>query len=296
MSLRAVSCFVLAAVCVALVGPARAQKPHRAAQEAGPPAKELFGAKAKPAKLPAQPIGSYARGCLAGAMALPIDGAHWQVMRLSRNRNWGDPSLVRMIERLANKVPKAVGWNGILVGDMSQPRGGPTITGHASHQIGLDVDVWLTPMPDHVLSKEERENLSAINMVAADSMSINPETWTAPTGALVKAAAEDPVVERVLVNAAIKKELCRTAGRDRAWLKKVRPWFLHRTHMHVRIACPPGDRECKPQPAPPKGDGCGKDLAWWFTAAALHPKPSPPRPPLKLTDLPPACRAVLNAP
>ena len=71
----------------------------------------------------------------------------WQVMRLSRNRNWGHPKLVAFLERLAEKAKK-VGWNGLLVGDMSQPRGGPMLTGHASHQVGLDADIWLTPMPD----------------------------------------------------------------------------------------------------------------------------------------------------
>lgn len=296
MTCRVVPCLVLAAVLAVLAHPVAAKKPHRVVREAGPPAKELFGAKSTPANLPTRPIGFYSRGCLAGAVALPIDGPRWQVMRLSRNRNWGDPSLIRMIERLADKVPQVVGWPGILVGDMSQPRGGPALTGHTSHQIGLDVDIWLTPMPDRVLTKEERESLSATNMVAGDGLSVDRSTWSKPVGALIKAAAEDPAVERVLVNAAIKKELCQDAGHDRAWLHKVRPWFLHRTHTHVRIRCPSNDRDCKPQPLPPKGDGCGKDLDWWFTEAALHPKPGPPRPPLTLADLPPACREVLNAP
>ena len=52
---------------------------------------------------------------------------------------------------------KRVGWNGLLIGDMSQPRGGPMLNGHSSHQIGLDVDIWFTPMPDHELSPEERD-------------------------------------------------------------------------------------------------------------------------------------------
>ncbi len=113
------------------------------------PARELFGRKTKPVPLAARSIGGYAKGCLAGAVALPINGPTWQVMRLSRNRNWGHPLLIAFLERLAQGAKK-VGWNGLLVGDMSQPRGGPMLTGHASHQIGLDADIWLTPMPDHV--------------------------------------------------------------------------------------------------------------------------------------------------
>ena len=116
------------------------------------PAKELFGRKTKPDAVAARSIGFYSRGCLAGAVALPINGATWQVMRLSRNRNWGHPKLIEFLERLADKAKK-VGWSGLLVGDMSQPRGGPMLTGHTSHQVGLDADIWLTPMPDHTLSR-----------------------------------------------------------------------------------------------------------------------------------------------
>src|SRR5258706_7777270 len=120
-------------------------------------AKELFGRKVLPAAMPTRVVGFYAKGCIAGAEALPINGETWQVMRLSRHRNWAHPDMVALLERLSVKAHKDAGWPGILVGDMSQPRGGPMITGHASHQVGLDADVWLTPMPDHVLSREERE-------------------------------------------------------------------------------------------------------------------------------------------
>ncbi|MGD0027305.1 MAG: penicillin-insensitive murein endopeptidase, partial [Xanthobacteraceae bacterium] len=92
------------------------------------PAKELFARKTQPLAGAARSIGSYADGCLAGGVALPITGHAWQVMRLSRNRNWGNPKLVEFIERLGNNAKKA-GWNGLLVGDMSQPRGGPMLTG-----------------------------------------------------------------------------------------------------------------------------------------------------------------------
>ena len=128
-------------------------------------AKELFGRKPTPAPLEARAIGFYAKGCLAGAQALPINGQTWQVMRLSRNRNWGHPQLIDVLKKLAAKVPKVAGWPGLLVGDMSQPRGGPMLTGHASHQVGLDADIWLTPMPNRELSRLEREEMSAVMMV-----------------------------------------------------------------------------------------------------------------------------------
>jgi penicillin-insensitive murein endopeptidase len=262
------------------------------------PAKELFGRKTAPAPLQARTIGFYSKGCLAGAVALPINGPTWQVMRLSRNRNWGHPNLIAFLERLSAQSPKT-GWHGLLVGDLSQPRGGPMLTGHASHQVGLDADIWLTPMPDRQLSRQEREEMSATMVVAEDRRDVDPHVWTPAHVALIRAAAKDPQVARIFVNAAIKKALCRDAGSDRRWLDKVRPWWGHDYHFHVRIVCPSDSPDCKPQPEPPADDGCGHELDDWFTDAVLHPKPSPPskpKPGLKMADLPAACRQVLLAP
>src|SRR5882724_12534816 len=128
-------------------------------------AKELFGRKVLPAAMPTRVVGFYAKGCIAGAEALPINGDTWQVMRLSRHRNWAHPDMVALLERLSVKAHKDAGWPGLLVEDMSQPRGGPMLTGHASHQIGLDADIWLTSMPNRNLSRLEREEMSAVNMV-----------------------------------------------------------------------------------------------------------------------------------
>ena len=264
------------------------------------PAKELFARRLKPADMQARSIGFYAHGCLAGGIALPINGKTWQVMRLSRNRNWGHPELIAFLERLANKAPKISDWPGILVGDMSQPRGGPMLTGHASHQVGLDADIWLTPMPKTPLSREEREEMSATMVVAPDRKDVDPKVWTPGHFAVIKAAAEDPKVERIFVNAAIKKALCREAGKDRAFLHKVRPWWGHDYHFHVRMACQPGSPDCKAQDPAGETEGCGKDLDWWFRDSVIHPEPPKeppkPRPPLTLADLPAACKQVLLAP
>src|SRR6185369_16382651 len=159
------------------------------------PAKELFARKPTPADMQARSIGFYTRGCLAGGVALPINGKTWAVMRLSRQRNFGHPELVAFMERLAAKVPKVSGWPGLLVGDMAQARGGPMLTGHTSHQVGLDADIWLTPMPKTPLSREEREEMSATNVVAEDKRDVDPKVWTHGHFAVIKAAAEDPKVE-----------------------------------------------------------------------------------------------------
>jgi penicillin-insensitive murein endopeptidase len=220
---------------------------------------------------------------------------------LSRNRYWGHPNLVALVRRLADKAHKDAGWPGILIGDMSQPRGGPMLTGHASHQVGLDADIWLTPMPDRRLSREEREETSAVMMVRADRLDIDPGAWTPSHLAVIRAAAQEPSVQRIFVNAAIKKALCREAKGDRGWLHKVRPMYGHDYHFHIRIKCPPGSSGCESQAEPPAGDGCKPaDLAYWFKDSILHPKPPKeppkPKPPITLAQLPAACRQVLAAP
>src|SRR5271167_2244038 len=177
-----ISLALLVVLLLAATAPALAQDPGTLDKAPLPPlphpdspstpAKELFARKTEPVPLAARSIGFYASGCLAGAVALPINGATWQVMRLSRNRNWGHPKLIAFLERLAENAKK-VGWNGLLVGDMSQPRGGPMLTGHASHQVGLDADIWLTPMPDHPLSAADREEMSAVDMVRPDRLAVD---------------------------------------------------------------------------------------------------------------------------
>jgi penicillin-insensitive murein DD-endopeptidase len=256
-------------------------------------AKVLFGRESTPAPGPAQAIGAYERGCLSGAVALPADGPNWQVMRPSRNRSWGHPALIALLERVAAKLPSVADWPGLLVGDIAQPRGGPMLTGHSSHQIGLDADIWLTPMPSRRLSRTERDEIAATDVVAADGMDVDPSTWTPQHRRLLEAFARESAAARIFVNAAIKRALCREAGADRDWLTKIRPWWGHNYHFHIRVSCPVGDPECQSQTPPPPGDGCGKELDWWFTEEALHPRPAPPGKPLRLTDLPRACTALV---
>lgn len=299
----------LAACAVIAASPARAQDkgsvdpkplpPLAQPDDPATPARELFARRLKPAALPTQVIGTYNRGCIAGAERMPINGDGWQVMRLSRNRNFGHPELIALLKRLSANARKDAGWPGILVGDIGQPRGGPALSGHASHQVGLDADIWLTPMPEHRLSRNEREEMSAVMTVRPDRLDVDPRVFTPGHLAVIRAAALEPAVQRIFVNAAIKKALCREAKGNRSWLTKVRPWSGHDYHFHIRMVCPAGSPECHGQRDQEGGDGCD-DLAYWFSDAVLHPPPpkEPPKPvqPLTLAQLPPACRTVLHAP
>jgi len=267
------------------------------------PAKELFGGITLPTKGPATPYGFYAKGCMAGAVAIPTDGPTWQAMRLSRNRRWGNPAMIALIERLSKEAAEKDGWPGLLLGDIAQPRGGPMLTGHASHQIGLDADIWLTPMPSRRLSGDERENLSATSMLKTDAfLTVDPKIWSTSRARLIMRAASYPEVERIFVNPAIKKKLCDTWTGDRSAMGKVRPYYGHDYHFHIRIHCPKGSTTCKAQDPVPPGDGCDKSLAWWFMPERWakpddKPKDKPEKPHfIKMSDLPGQCLAVLEGP
>jgi penicillin-insensitive murein endopeptidase len=264
-----------------------------------PLAKDLFGAVRLPAVSKPQSYGFYSKGCFTGGVAIATDGPTWQAMRLSRNRRWGHPAMIKLIEKLSRDAV-ADGWPGLLLGDISQPRGGPMLSGHASHQIGLDADIWFTPMPDHRLTAEERENMSAVSLIKKGSHFVDDRLWTPAHERLLKRAASYPEVERILVNPGIKKMLCDTVTGDRSWLKKIRPFWGHDYHFHIRIGCQPGSNGCKAQDAPPNDDGCGKPLAWWFTDEPWRPNKNPDAPKARdimtMASLPKQCRAVLEAP
>lgn len=264
-------------------------------------AKALFGAMTAGSDQKATVYGGYARGCVAGAVQLPETGPTWQAMRLSRNRNWGHPELIEFIERLSTFAATLPGWKGLYVGDMSQPRGGPMLSGHASHQSGLDVDIWMLPADDLTLSERARENLSSISLRKQNGAYVNGN-WTAAHHALLRAAASDPAVARIFVFPGAKVQMCKDETGDREWLRKIRPWWGHHYHFHVRLACPDGfrGRHCDDQTPPPAGDGCA-DAEQWVQNILNPPPPDPDAPPpqprreLTLADLPKQCAEVLSS-
>ena len=283
---------LILAIALAGVEPAAAQDTI--------PAKQLFGAKRLPADLAARSVGFYSRGCLSGARAMPVDGPHWQAMRLSRNRVWGHPVLIDYLQWLAREAAAKDGWPGLLVGDLSQPRGGPMLTGHSSHQVGLDADIWLMPMPKRKLSRRERETMSAVAVTKGGANEVYANVWTDAHFRLLKRAASHKGVERILVAPGIKKKLCETETGNKSWLRKIRPYWGHNYHMHIRMSCPKGSPACKSQKPPPNDHGCGQHLAWWFGKEpyADPSKPPPkvkPKPPITLAGLPSTCREILQA-
>lgn len=244
---------------------------------------------ARPAAGPAEAIGGTANGCMVGAQQLPFDGPGWQAVRISRNRHWALPPTIEFVRNFAGELRRA-GFPAIYIGDMAQPRGGRMPNGHASHQIGLDVDIWfnLRPKPDRPAA--QREDIETPSLVRVDR-SIDREVFEPRHIEMLRVAAMRPNVDRIFVNPSIKRELCQTVTGDRSWLRRLRPWYGHDSHFHVRLTCPPDSPECIQQGPLPPGDGCGEDLAWWFRPRepVVPPVRPPPRP------QPPArCQSVLR--
>ena len=236
-----------AATILGLAMPASAQSPL---------AKDVFGRVAGPTGGTPVAVGTYSKGCFNGGVQLPESGPTWQAMRLSRNRNWGHPELVNFLVGLSRAATQ-MGWRGLYIGDMSQPRGGPMLTGHASHQMGLDADIWMLPPSRLNLSPQERENLSSITVVAGNGLSVN-SNFTGSHAAIIQSAAMDPRVDRIFLDAAIKVAMCDMNGNRGSWLQKLRPTPNHDYHFHVRLNCPAGNRGCS-NPATPVAALSGND-------------------------------------
>lgn len=266
----------------------------------GVQAKQLFGAKPTGSAQNSAAYGSYAKGCLSGGAELAETGPTWQAMRLSRNRNWGHPDVIDYIQTLSAKAAQQPGWNGLYIGDISQPRGGPMLSGHRSHQMGLDVDIWMRPADTLTLSATQRENISSISMRRNKGAFVN-SSWSKQHHEILKAAASDPRVARIFVFPGAKVQMCKDETGDRAWLRKIRPWWGHHYHFHVRLNCPKDAQSCVNQDPPPAGDGCDA-AAQWVQDILFPPPPDPTAPPpkprreLQMTDLPRECVAVLQSP
>ncbi|BFI44957.1 penicillin-insensitive murein endopeptidase [Yersinia pseudotuberculosis] len=235
-----------------------------------------------------QSIGGFANGCVIGAQPLPLESADYQVMRSDQRRYFGHPDLLNFIHRLSAQAHQQQ-LGTVLIGDMAMPAGGRFSSGHASHQSGLDVDIWLQ-LPKPRWSQQQLLKPQPIDLVAVDGKRVIPALWQPQIESLIKLAAKDNDVTRIFVNPAIKKQLCLDAGADRQWLHKVRPWFAHRAHMHVRLRCPANSLECVDQDTPPPGDGCGAELESWFQPPPPSAKPGKTLPP----PLPPSCQALLD--
>ena len=246
-------------------------------------------------------IGTYGSGCLAGAARLPLDGPGFHVANPERRRNFGPPELVDFVRSLG-KAASSAGIGALMVGDLGLARGGPQPNGHASHQVGLDVDIWFAAAPepaaaDGKLSSGERRAQKAVPVADGGKQQLTP-AFSPRVSRVLELAVADPRVERIFINPVIKRALCQAPG-EHAWLHKLRPWWGHDAHFHVRLFCPKSSPECAAQAPLPAGDGC-EQLDWWFSPSARADREEQHRDYQSRVGggraaLPAACEAVLAA-
>jgi penicillin-insensitive murein endopeptidase len=209
-------------------------------------------------------IGQPGSGCVQGAVALSLRGLGYVVAHPERHREYGHPSLIAYIHALV-AVARRQKLGLVVIGDLGQPRGGPTPTGHRSHQNGLDVDIWYAS-PSPALSPGKEPLPPAPSVVDMRTSKMLP-AWNKKVVKLVEAAAANPAVDRIFVHPAVKRALCQDKGARGPWLARLRPWWGHQDHFHVRLVCPVDSPDCvQPQPLP-DGDGCAQ-VAWWFSEDA----------------------------
>lgn len=238
-------------------------------------------------------IGEYANGCIKGTIQL-TDGAHYQVQKWGYGRNFGHPQLINYIQTLVQKA-KANNLPDLLIGDLSKQYGGSfgSASSHGSHQSGLDVDIsfdFATPR------KTSYELSHPKDVYLVDTHNRITSNFDKRRVALIYLAANDSRVERIFVAPGIKKTLCNVyEGHDRSWLQKLRPWFGHRGHMHVRLGCPIDSPLCVRQAKSPAGDGCGAELDSWLNPpppSKSTNKAKPKQKPKKV--LPEQCKALFK--
>ena len=242
----------------------------------------------------ANSIGSYSRGCLAGAEYLPNHSYHYEALKPSRNRFWGHPNLINYIKKISKEIFEVHG-NGLLLGDLSMPRGGPMPYGHKSHQTGLDVDIYFEKKPNLIMNRYELETFKPRSVLSPNQRQINEELWSDYHYDLLKIISRDEMVTRVFVNPLIKKKLCIKAEEidDSDWLKKIRPWAGHYKHFHVRLNCPIDSKLCVNQANVDNSSGCGSELDFWMQKDKLFESNSTKiRKWMLLSDLPESCKKI----
>jgi len=239
-------------------------------------------------------IGFYTAGCIKNSETLPSDGEGYQVIRLSRDRYYGHPELINFVKSFAKAVSNRYGGR-LLIGDLSQKNGGPMPDGHSSHQVGLDADIlfWQNPVATiRKLTEVERELIEPLSLLTSDFSRIDPNKWSPIHAKILKLAASYDNVERIFVNPHIKRKLC-GMYQGEEWLKKIRPWWGHDGHFHVRLRCPDNNPLCESQEPVTEWEGCGVDLAQWFNGDSLREKAEDPAEPRIIRKLPDECLSIV---
>jgi penicillin-insensitive murein DD-endopeptidase len=242
----------------------------------------------KPAPGPPRVVGLPGAGCVQGAAALPLHGPGWTVVHPERHREFGHPTLITFLKKLAAQLKKER-LSSLYVGDLGQPRGGPTPTSHRSHQSGIDVDLWYRPPKQPSSPGQTPDAPSVVDMKTKKML----PAWTDEVARLVQIVASHPAVDRIFVHPSVKRALCQDKKRRGPWLARVRPWWGHQDHLHARLRCPGDSPDCTEQQPLPEGEGCDAALNWWFSEDSRKTGASRKSPAESAPPMPEQCEEIL---
>ncbi|MDX1949745.1 MAG: penicillin-insensitive murein endopeptidase [Rickettsiales bacterium] len=242
-------------------------------------------------------IGTHNNGCMLYSAELSKNSQDYKLPRVERGHNYGHPEMVELLEDYSYRVKQMTGKE-LLIADISKKNGGPVFMLHSSHQTGLDADIWFTLYDaKQNLSSEDIKTLQPLNMADEKGKSVS-SFWGSNQEDILKLFAQNDKVDRIFVNYNIKNYYC-SKFKNEDWQKKIRPWWGHNEHFHIRLKCPKNSEECISKGQEIKNDGCGSELAWWFSDEAKQPK-SKKEAEAKLTEeqilerLPNRCKEILK--
>ena len=205
-------------------------------------------------------IGYYSSGSIKGAESIQDRGTPIRKLFVQRGRFFGTQQIQDIISNAADFVRQEFPESEVLqVGDISNKNGG-LIKEHGSHQNGLDADlVYLTRN-----GKLQSQTAAYWQEEFVKSGVVTSNFNTERNLALFKHLIMESEVERIFVDAAIKKHFCSYARKNNLLndfettetLRRLRVEKLHTNHFHMRIKCPTTDLKCKTQSAVPAGTGC----------------------------------------
>lgn len=184
-------------------------------------------------------------------------GPGLEILPKSRDRVYGHPSLVLMLQRSAKQIARSFPGSTLTVGDLSFAGGGPLV-GHASHQSGRDADILfyvrdakgrIAKTPGFIAFGGDGKARDGSGLVFDDE-----RNWQ-----LVQAWAKDhrAGLAYVFISRPLRARLLAWGSKHATKddIAKVAALFVqpddsepHDDHYHVRIRCPADQEDiCKEQ-------------------------------------------------
>jgi penicillin-insensitive murein endopeptidase len=201
----------------------------------------------------------YSGGSLMNPSVMPDAGFGFVKLYLPRHRAFSSYDMTELLKDAAGRLQQLhPSRDRLMIGDMSGEHGG-FISGHASHQNGLDTDVAYlradqTEQDPNYTKGFEQSFVKKGRLTANFDL---PRNWD-----ILKILVSSGRVQRIFVNSVVKKAFCAYAKAinelesQKETLKRLRVIAGHTDHFHVRITCPRNSPACRPQEDMPDDTGC----------------------------------------